>query len=90
MLGSIEGIEYTEYTINLNKGDRLFIYTDGVTEATDTQNRLFGEERLLKSMTGTNELSVPDTFKKVRMDIDNFVGEAEQFDDTTMVQFVLK
>ena len=89
-LGSMADIAYTEHTVKLEKGDRIFVYTDGVTEATDSQGELFGDERLLQAMKETENLSAPDTLKKVRESIDNFVGLAEQFDDITMLNFILR
>ena len=90
VLGGMEGLPYTERTIKLEKGDRIFVYTDGVTEATDSNKVLFGEERLIEAMKKTSELDSPETLKSVRSSIDQFVGEAEQFDDITMLNLILK
>ena len=90
VLGSMEYIPYDEHSITLNKSDRIFIYTDGVTEATDSDNQLFGDERLLEAMKKTEHLTAPETLTKVREAIDEFVGTAEQFDDITMLTFELK
>ena len=86
----MDGISYVEHSINLEKGDRIFIYTDGITEATDSNNQLFGDDRLLEAINKTKNLSAPDTLKKIREQIDLFVGNAEQFDDLTMLTFELK
>ena len=88
VLGGMEDFPYVEHTITLSKGDRIFVYSDGVTEATNSEKQLFEEERLLEAMKTTENLSAPDVLKKVREKIDEFVGEAEQFDDITMLQFV--
>jgi sigma-B regulation protein RsbU (phosphoserine phosphatase) len=85
ILGGMDGISYVEHSINLEKGDRIFIYTDGITEATDSNNQLFGDDRLLEAINKTKNLSAPDTLKKIREQIDLFVGNAEQFDDLTML-----
>lgn len=90
VLGGMEGIPYKEHTITMEKGDRLFIYTDGVTEATDAHETLFGEDRLLQAMKGTENLTAPQTLVSVRRSIDDFVGEAEQFDDITLLDFIWK
>ena len=90
VLGSMEYMPYDEHSITLNKSDRIFIYTDGVTEATDSDNQLFGDERLLEAMKKTKHLTAPETLTKVREAIDEFVGTAEQFDDITMLTFELK
>ena len=90
VLGSMDLINYNEHSITLKKGSRIFIYTDGVTEATDSKDELYGDERLLEAMKKTEHLSAPETLKKVRESIDEFVGTAEQFDDITMLTFEWK
>ena len=90
VLGGMEGLPYAEHNIRLEKGDRLLVYTDGVTEATDSNEVLFGEDRLLEAMKKTKNMSAPETLKTLRKEIDSFVGEAEQFDDITMLQLILK
>ena len=90
VLGGMEGVPYTEHLVTLSKGDRLFVYTDGVTEATDINEELFGEDRLLAAVQGTENLNAPETVVAVRNSIDTFVGKAEQFDDITMLQFIWK
>lgn len=85
VLAGLEGIRYRENTITLYPGDRLFLYTDGVTEGTDARQTLFGEKRLEASLNGTGGLSVQGMLEKVKGDLDAFVGEAEQFDDITML-----
>jgi len=69
----------------MEDGDRLFLYTDGVTEATDIENKLYGEERLVQLMAEKHELNAKDMLTAVKEDIDCFVKSAEQFDDITMV-----
>ena len=90
VVGGMEGLAYTEHSVTLSKGDSIFVYSDGVTEATDANDQFFGEERLMQAMQSTKELNVPDTLTAVRKSIDEFVGEAEQFDDITMLQFSWK
>ncbi len=89
-LGGIENFKYHEESIKLSKGDRIFIYTDGVTEATNQNRELFEEERLLSAIKETSEMNAPDTIKSIRNKIDEFAGEVEQFDDITMLQFEWK
>ena len=84
-LAGMDGVPYHEYSIKLNKGDALLVYTDGVTEATDANEQLFGDERLLDAVSGCKELDAPQMLKKIRASIDSFVGGAEQFDDITML-----
>ena len=89
VLGSMEYMPYEEHSVTLNKGDRIFIYTDGVTEANNSESQLFGDDRLLEAMKDTESLTAPETLKKVRESIDAFTGPAEQFDDITMLNFIL-
>ena len=86
----MEYMPYEEHSITLKKDDRIFIYTDGVTEASNSQNQLFGDDRLLEAMKQAENLSAPDTLKKVRESIDIFTGPAEQFDDITMLDFIVR
>ncbi len=85
----MEFSKYTEYEVQLNRGDALFVYTDGVAEATDNRNEQYGTERLVEVLNRNLNASCEETVKKVREDIDRFVGEAEQFDDITMLCFRL-
>ena len=88
-LGAMEDVPYTEHSVELKKGDSLFIFTDGVTEATNKDEELFGEERLLLKMQATQNMTAPQSLEFIKSQIDNFVGDAPQFDDTTMLQFQL-
>lgn len=86
-VATFEGIKFRQDEFDLNPGDSLFVYTDGVTEATNSNNELFGEERLLTSIN-KNKNSVPvEILPELRKDIDEFVGTAPQFDDITMMGF---
>ena len=89
VLGIFEQSPFTEHEVTLSKGDRLLVYTDGVTEATDAEEKLFGDERLLSSLDGTQTQDAPQTVTAVRTHIDRFVNNAEQFDDITMLSFIL-
>ena len=90
VLAGMEGVKYRVGEIMLAKGDRLFLYTDGVTEATNTQNELFGEDRLLEFMNKNSCIDATKLLPKLKKDIDKFVGEAPQFDDITMLIFDYK
>ena len=90
MLAAMEGIPYAEHSITLAKGDRLFVYTDGVTEATNAAEELYGEERLLAAIQRTEGLSSKEILAAVRSDIDGFVQNAPQFDDITMLEMCFK
>ena len=90
VLAGMEGIPYASETLQLQHGARIFLYTDGVTEAQNTEHELFGEDRLLESLGRNGRLPLPQMLTAVRSDIDTFVGEAEQFDDITMLVFEYK
>ncbi len=85
VLAGFEGYQYKEETLKLNKGDEMFFYTDGVTEATDAENHLYGNNRLLKCLASVQGDSVEEHLTKLKDDIDAFVGDAEQFDDITIM-----
>ena len=89
ILAGMDGVPFHEYSIKLKKGDTILIYTDGVTEATDTHEQLFGEPRLLEAVNNCSDLDAPLLIKKVRATIELFVGGAEQFDDITMLALKL-
>ena len=90
VLAGMEGIPYVSDTIQLKHGSRIFLYTDGVTEAQNMDHQLFGEDRLMDSLGRNGRLELPKMLAAVRSDIDAFVGEAEQFDDITMLVFEYK
>lgn len=74
------------YKQKLKKGDSIFVYTDGVAEATDANNQLFGTERTLEALNSIPEdSSQKDVLLGVRAAVDAFVKEAPQFDDLTML-----
>ena len=90
VLAGLDGVKYRAGEIMLSKGDRLFLYTDGVTEATDVENKLYGEDRLLEFMNKNLSLGATKLLPKLKKSIDKFVGEAPQFDDITMLIFDYK
>ena len=85
VLAGMEGMRYKAGVMTLEPGDKVFQYTDGVTEATDKDNQLYGMERL-KTILNKNISAKPiELLPEVKQDIDLFVGEAPQFDDITMM-----
>ena len=90
VLAGMEGIRYRMGELNLSSGDRLFLYTDGVTEATNTNNQLYGEERLITFMNQNSDIEATALLPALKNNIDEFVGEAPQFDDITMLMFDYK
>ena len=85
VLAGMEGIRYRVGELTLAPGDRLFLYTDGVPEATNADNQLYGEDRLLTFMNQNSTADATALLPALKADIDAFVGEAPQFDDITML-----
>ncbi len=85
VLGGMDGMRYHEYELQLRPGDAIFLYTDGVTEATDQANTLFGTDRLLTALNRAEDADPEAVLETVKEDIDAFVGDAPQFDDITML-----
>ncbi len=85
VLSGMENSKYKEYEISLKQGDRLFVYTDGVAEATDSNNNLYGTDRMIDALNRAGDVDCEGLLKYMRADIDAFVGEADQFDDITML-----
>ncbi len=85
VLAAMEEARYREYEVLLNPGDSIFVYTDGVTEAADSGNNLFGTERMLQALNEQPELSCRKLLEHLKEGIDRFAGEAPQFDDITMM-----
>ena len=85
VIGAMEGIRYREYELQLQPGGKLFVYTDGVPEATNAENELFGTERMLRALNKDTGASPEQVLRNVRRAVDDFVLEAEQFDDLTML-----
>ena len=85
VVGGMEGAKYKEYEMLLEPGAKLFVYTDGVPEATNSCDELFGTERMVEALNGLRDLKPKKLLEGVRCAVDEFVKEAEQFDDLTML-----
>ena len=85
VIGGMEGIRYKQYELQINPGDRLFLYTDGVPEATDADKELFGTERMIQALNEHKDRRPEEVLNGVRRAVDGFVKEEEQFDDLTML-----
>lgn len=90
VLAGMEGIRYRKNELQLEPGDVIYLYTDGVTEATDSQSGLYGEERLLDTLNRHSDTDPKSICDSVKADVDAFVGEAPQFDDITMLALTYK
>ncbi len=84
-VATMEGIRFKEHEFQLHPGDSLFVYTDGVTEATNLNDELFGTQRMLDALNKDPNAIPKFLLQNVRDDIDEFVGSAPQFDDITMM-----
>ena len=85
VIGGMEDIQYREYELALTPGSKLFLYTDGVPEATNADNEMFGTARMLTALNQDPTASPEVIIKNVRSAVDCFVKNAEQFDDLTML-----
>ena len=85
VIGGMEGVRYKEYDFQMKPGDKLFVYTDGVPEATNGKLEMFGTERMISVLNELPDATPRDVLTTVKTAVDEFVGEAEQFDDMTML-----
>ena len=85
VVGGMSGMKYTEYELKLEPGAKLFVYTDGVAEAIDLENRQFGTERMLKALNSRAEGTVYEVLGELTDALEDFTCGAEQFDDVTML-----
>lgn len=85
VIGGMDGMKYKEYEFTLERGGTLFLYTDGVAEATNAKNELFGTERMLEALNAEPNASPKTLLDNMKQAVDEFVGNAPQFDDLTML-----
>ncbi|MCR5100418.1 MAG: SpoIIE family protein phosphatase [Butyrivibrio sp.] len=88
VVGGLEGTKYKNYSFTLIKGQKLYLYTDGVTEATNSQNVLFGTGRMIEALNKYKDGSVQDILTGMQSEIDSFEGNISQFDDITQLCIV--
>ena len=88
--GCMEGVKYKDYEFELHHGDKIFVYTDGVPEATNANEELFGLQRMEMALNEVKGRNPQGILEGVRKRINDFVGDAPQFDDLTMLCFELK
>ena len=84
-VGMMEGVRYREYELEMEPGSSIFVYSDGLPEANNSEEKLFGLDRTLAALNEDPDRSPEDTLKTVRRSVDAFVGNASQFDDLTMM-----
>ena len=90
VLAGMENMKFTTGDFYLEPGDKIFQYTDGVTEATNINNELYGMDRLKAALDANSDKKVSELLPAIKADIDKFVGSAPQFDDITMLGFEFK
>ena len=87
VLGGMDGMKYKENVLDLNDGDTIFLYTDGVTEAENKEHSLFGEDRLLEVFKNNRNSNPIDIINNVNNSVETFINGNSQFDDITMLCF---
>nr|MBR2121986.1 SpoIIE family protein phosphatase [Lachnospiraceae bacterium] len=85
VIGGFEDMRYKEYELELEPGAKLFVYTDGVPEATNAAQEMFGSDRMIAALNQDADAEPVQLLKNVRKAVDEFVQDAEQFDDLTMM-----
>jgi sigma-B regulation protein RsbU (phosphoserine phosphatase) len=89
-VAAMEGMVFQERRFKLDMGDKLFVYTDGVPEATNAENELFGTDRMIEALNKNKDKSLKEQVDGMKESIDEFVKDAPQFDDITMLCFEYK
>ena len=85
VIGGMDGVRYKEYDLWLDPGSAIFVYTDGVPEATNAENELFGMERTVEALNTDSTRDPKSLLEGVAEAVKEFVGDAPQFDDLTML-----
>ena len=85
VIGGMDGMKYKDYELKLEPGDKIFVYTDGVPEAENTKDEMFGTERMLEVLNSEDYVPVEELLRNVRKAVNEFAAGAEQFDDLTML-----
>ena len=89
VVGAVEGMQYTDYEFTLPKGAALFVYTDGVVEARNADDEMYDVQRLIDYMNTLPDLPPAQLLESIHAHINEFVGDAPQFDDLTMLGLTL-
>ena len=84
-VATMEGIRFRQYEFELHRGENLYIYTDGVAEATNIHEELYGTDRMLEALNETKNFNANEILTHMKKSVDDFTGEAPQFDDITML-----
>ena len=89
-VGIQPGMVYKDFELQLGKGDKIFIYTDGVPEATDPYDKLFSTDRMTQALNECRDGSPQELLENINKRVKEFVGDRTQFDDLTMLGLELK
>ncbi|MFZ0133646.1 MAG: PP2C family protein-serine/threonine phosphatase, partial [Desulfobacterales bacterium] len=81
----LSDVDYRETNIKLSSGDRLIFYTDGIVEAVNESNEMFGFERLLEMIEVIEAETAEGMLEEIQENVNRFVGKAEQHDDLTII-----
>ena len=84
-MGILDDVDYRETKLSLASGDRVILYTDGIVEAMNEDNELFGFDRLLEVVQGAGEMTADALLKEIIRKVNAFAGEAAQHDDLTVI-----
>ena len=90
VLGAMENYNYKNEENRLQKGDKIFVYTDGIPEATNEEEKMFGLDRMLKTLNKCTNMNPKNIIDNLKKDVDEYVGNATQFDDLTMLCVEIK
>ncbi len=85
VIGGMEGVRYRDYELQLAPGEKLFVYTDGVTEANNAAQEMFGSQRMIEALRACEEGTPAQVLEGVRSAVSAFIGDTPQFDDLTML-----
>ena len=81
----MEGVRYRDYELQLAHGEKLFVYTDGVTEANNAAQEMFGSQRMIEALRACEEGTPAQVLEGVHNAVSAFIGDTPQFDDLTML-----
>ena len=87
VLGAMKDVHYHEYELQMERGSALFLYTDGLSEANNADNVMFGTERIAKELNTDPYRTPEEIIHDMKEAVDEYVGGRESFDDLTMVSF---
>lgn len=85
VVGGMDFVKYQDYEFTLHNGDTLFLYTDGIPEANNSDEELFGSERMLEALNMKSGCTSKEIISNVKSEVDKFVGNSVKFDDLTML-----